>query len=564
MKKLPDHLLMLLLFIMAFTVRLIPTMTSELPFNIDGYPLARISEIMLSTSHLPDYQDYSGLLGYNMRLPIFPLLLTQFSLLMGVAPLELLPYFTAFIGSFAVIFIYALVNRLFGNQQAAFLAGVFLAFTGLFVYVTTAAMKELLGIVLLCLLMYTYSLREDRRFRLISAAILVYIPFIHHLTGLIAFIIISLVSMNSIMMANKHEEKFFKFITIEALAGPALGIIVILYYLLVGMPFFSDVNNLNDSSLLFSTCILALLAHLLISQPVSSRPWFILPSKDRQGNLSLFSLFDEKILIVIIGIGILYINSRVSLFASAPKTTGTLLDLMIPYFILAMMGMAGFNLLRYSKFKYKTMIIAMFFAPLTLILFSSLRGLDIYNFTLTFRSYNFIDIPLAITAGIGTAYLIKLATGYAKKHGTALLTIPVAIFTGFCLLSIMAVPLAYDRVEAFGIQEESYEYELEAMEWVAEANITSISTDQRTKDIIEPYFDVSAEWHYPWQLEKGRIHGNKTVMLSEDWTGIGAQMSIMERLVIEEEQFNTLLNNSNRIYCGGPNASRIYVITLRE
>ncbi len=561
MRKLPDHLLMLLLFTMAFTVRLIPTMTSELPFNIDGYPLVRISEIMLSTSQLPNYLDYGGLLGYNMRLPIFSLLLTQFSLLMGVSPLDLLPYFTAFIGSFAVIFIYALVNRLFGNQQAAFLAGVFLAFTGLFVYVTTAAMKELLGIVLLCLLMYTYSLREDWRFRSISAVILVYIPFIHHLTGLIAFIMISLVSMNSIMTANKNEERFFKFITIEALTGPALGIIVLLYYIVVGMPFFTDVSNLNDSSLLFSTSILVLLAHLLISQPVSSKPWFILPSRDKQGNLSLFSLFDEKILIVVIGIGILYLNSQVSLFTSAPKTAGPLLNLMVPYFILALAGMAGFNLLRYSKFRYKTMIIAMFFAPLTLILFSFLRGLDVYNFTLAIRSYNFIDIPLAITAGIGTAYLIKLATGYARKHGRALLTIPVAIFMGFCLLSIMAIPLAYDRVEAFGIQEVSYEYELEAMEWVAGANITRISTDQRIRDIIGPYFDVRAEWDFPWRLERNRIGGgNETVMISEDWANIGAQMSILDRVVIEEKLFNSLLNQSNVIYSGGPDGHHIYVI----
>ncbi|MCK5038968.1 MAG: hypothetical protein KAS16_07690 [Thermoplasmata archaeon] len=563
MKKLPDNLLILLLSIMAFTVRLIPTMTSELPFNIDGYPLARISEIILSTNHLPDYTDYSGLLGYNMRLPIFPLLLSQFSLLTGIAPLELLPYFTAFIGSFSVVIIYALVSKLFGNQPAAFMAGIFLAFTGLFVYVTTAAMKELLGIVILCLLVYTYGLREDWRFRMISAALLIYIPFIHHLTGLIAFIIISLVSVNSILMANKHEEKFFKFITLEIMTGPALGIVVLLYYLQVGMPFFSDVNNLNDSTLLFSVCILALLAHLLISQPTTSKPWFVLPSRDKHNDLSLFALFDEKVMIVVIGIAILYLNSRVSLFASAPKTTGLLLNLMMPYFILAMAGMAGFNILRYSNFKYKTLMIAMFFAPLTLMVFSSLRGLDIYNFTLTIRSYNFIDIPMAITAGIGTAYLIKLATSYAKRHGRALMIIPVAIFTSFCLLSIMAIPLAYDRVEAFGIQEESYEYELDAMDWVAEANITAISTDQRIMDIIGPYFDIHAKWDLPWQLERGYIGSNETAMVSEDWTSIGAQIFIMERVVIEEGTFNTLLNRSNVVYSGGPSTNNIYIIITR-
>ena len=180
MKKNSNVLIISLLFILAFIVRLIPSLSSPLPFNIDGFPLVRISEIMISSSHIPDHAAYSGLLGYNMKLPIFPLLLSQFSSITGIEPLTLIPYFCAFIGSFSVIIIYTFVLRIVENQMAAFMAGFFLAFTGLFVYVTTAAMKELLGIVLLCLLIYTYSLREDPRFRFISAILLLILPFIHH------------------------------------------------------------------------------------------------------------------------------------------------------------------------------------------------------------------------------------------------------------------------------------------------------------------------------------------------------------------------------------------------
>ncbi len=564
--------IMILLFLLAFIIRLIPTMSSSLPFNIDGFPLVRISEIMISTSHIPDHAAYSGLLGYNMKLPIFSLLLSQFSLITGIEPLTLIPYFCAFIGSISVIIIYAFVLKIIKNQMAAFMAGFFLAFTGLFVYVTTAAMKELLGIVLLCLLFYTYSLRDDNKFRYISVALLLLLPFVHHLSSLIAYITITTMTAYTIIVANKHEERYFKHVATEILLGPALGLIVIYYYKVTNMEFFSEVNNLNDSALMFSVCIIALLIHILISSPVTSKPWFILPLKTKKGDLSIFALFDEKTLVVVIGILIMYISSRITLFTSAPKTTALLLDLMLPYFILALIGMAGFNILRYSSFKHKPMIIAMFFAPLSLMIFSSLRGLDIFNFTLVFRAYNFIDIPLAIVSGIGIAYLIKITYATASKPMNSILGIklpvakilPVALFIGFCLLCVASVPLAYERVEAFGIQETTYDHEFEAMGWVAYAGIQDIASDQRNGDIIHPYYDVNCDWQLPWLLEEDDIYGNDTILVSDEWTTIGAQISILERVVISNESFDHLIERSNQIYSGGPESNKVYVLIMRE
>ncbi|MCK4757476.1 MAG: hypothetical protein KAS67_03395 [Thermoplasmata archaeon] len=560
MKRPCNYLLIALLFMVSFIVRLLPTMESGLPFNIDGFPLAKISEIMISSGHIPNYGAYSGLLGYNMKLPVFPLLLSQFSIVLGVEPLVLLPYFCAFIGSFSVVIVYIFALKILKNQRAALLASLFLAFTGLFVYVTTAAMKELLGIVVLCLLLYSYSLRKDPRHRMIAVALLVLLPFIHHLTSLIAFIIVSLVSFHSILVANKHEEKFFRHVVLELLAGPALGLIALAYYLSVEMQFFSDVSNLNDSALLFSVCTLGLLVHVMISSPAMSKPWFFLPVRDKKGNLSIFALFDEKVLFVMIAMFILYINGKKSLFIGAPKTTGLLLDLMVPYFILAIIGMVGFNLLRYSKFKYKPVIIAMFLAPLILMAFSVFRGLDVFNFTLVFRAYNFIDIPLAIVSGMGAAYLIKLALDYTKDHGKALKIVPVSIFLAFCLLCVASIPLAYERVEAFGIQETTYDYEFEAMAWLADSNVTTISSDQRYMDIIGPYFNVTCDWTMPWILARGQTPEDTTILISDSWTDIGAQMNIMERVVISDERMDMLINRSSRIYCGGPEGNNMYVL----
>jgi 4-amino-4-deoxy-L-arabinose transferase-like glycosyltransferase len=162
-----------------------------LPYNIDGFPLARISEIIIDTGATPNPADYGGLLSYNMKLPVFSMVLATFSMVLGVEPLALLPYFCALMGSLAVLFIYVLARELTGNEIAAFSAGVFAALTGLFVYVTTAAMKQLLAITLLCFILYLYTRRNDWRFRLAMVAALFILPFTHHLTSLIALLVLS-------------------------------------------------------------------------------------------------------------------------------------------------------------------------------------------------------------------------------------------------------------------------------------------------------------------------------------------------------------------------------------
>ncbi|MBU4032082.1 MAG: hypothetical protein KKD98_04700, partial [Candidatus Thermoplasmatota archaeon] len=72
MKSKYPVLIITLLFLIAFCARLVPLQFSDLPYNIDGFPLARISEIIISDGALPDPGNYGGLLAYNMKLPVFP------------------------------------------------------------------------------------------------------------------------------------------------------------------------------------------------------------------------------------------------------------------------------------------------------------------------------------------------------------------------------------------------------------------------------------------------------------------------------------------------------------
>ena len=125
----------------------------------------------------------------------------------------------------------------------------------------------------------------------------------------------------------------------------------------------------------------------------------------------------------------------------------------------------------------------MFLAPICVMVFGILRGLNIFDFTLVYRSYNFIDIPLAIVVGVGVAYIFTRMSKFTIRH-REFKALPLGIVVVVCILCAASLPLAYNNEKAFGIQEVTLEYEFEGLEWVSAANISAVTTDQRFGDII--------------------------------------------------------------------------------
>jgi hypothetical protein len=540
---------------------MVPLHFSSMPYNIDGFPLVKISEVIIETGDVPSPSSYGGLIAYNLKLPVFSLVLSSFSSILGIEPLTLLPYFCALIGSLAVLFIYLLTLNLTRNRIAGFSAGLFAALTGLFVYVTTAAMKQLLAIVFLIMIYYLFSKRKCWRCRMILCIILILLPFTHHLTTLIALLALSLAIAGATFRENIFRSRTIKSLALDVVTGPVILLSSLLYYRDVNLEFASEVGNLDDAALLGCVFILMAVVTKLISETVQSKPWFFL-GKEESKEVGWSSIFDEKVLVLIIGIGALYLNSKINIFTGGVMTSDTLLQLIFPYLILAVFGVIGFNVLRYSRFPQRHVIVGMFLAPLCVILFGVLRGLDIFNFTLVYRSYNFIDIPLAMFVGVGIAYIFSKLRTFSKgqKEFRAL---PVGVLVVFCILCTASLPLAYNNEAAFGIQEITYEYEFEGMNWASEGNVNSVITDQRYGDIISPYFGINADRTGPWKIRDNDLDSGDVVLLSNYWTDGGAQMSILGRVLFEESQVDEFLEHSDVIYVGGPNDREMVIVIVR-
>jgi len=551
-----------LLFLIALSARLIPLQFSTLPYNLDGFPLAKISEVIVDTGTLPIASEHGYLIGYNMKMPVFSVMLSSFSLVLGVEPLDLLPYFTALIGSLAVVFLYIWSLNLTRNRLVAFSTGLFAALTGLFVYATTAAMKQLLAIVLLTFLIFLYQKRRDWRYLTVMILVLLLMPFTHHLTTLMTLLILSFALAGSAFkFSEKHQPGHLKHLIIDLLSGPLILLISLSYYRLVNLEFVSEVANVNDIVLLSSVIILMAVVARMLSETVQTKPWFFL-NRGEEREVGLSCIFDEKVLVLIIGIGTLYLNSKIDLFVGGTMTSDLLLRLMLPYLVLAVIATMGFNVIRYTRFPNRYIVVAMFLAPITVMVFALLHGLDIFGFTLVYRSYNFMDIPLALAVGVGFVYIFTRIRDYSRRNRDFWI-LPYGAVVIFALLCAASLPLAYSNEAAFGIQEVTHEFEFEAMEWASSAGIGYVITDQRYSDIVNPYYGIDTDWTGPWRMKGGQMNEGNVTFLSRYWTDGGAQMSTLGRVTFDKDWMNDFLDNSNVIYIGGPSDREVVIAIVR-
>ena len=541
----------------AFSARLVPLQFSSQPYNLDGYPLAKISELIITSGSVPELGNHPGLIDYNMKMPVFSIMLSQFSLMLGIEPLAILPYFTALIGSLAVIFIYALARELTDNDVAAISAGIFAALSGLFVYVTTAAMKQLLAIVLLCFIFYLFSRRREWKFRIPLIMALAILPFTHHLTMLMALLALSFALVGTAFRRSEHHVRTMKELVLDIITGPGILLASLAYYQSVNLEFVSEVANTNDIVLLASVAIIMAVFSRLLSITVQTKPWFFL-GKDDDKKVGIFSIFDEKVLVLVIGIGALFLNSKFNIFTGAQLTSGLLMSLILPYLVLAVVGLMGFNVLRYSKFPRRYLLVGMFLAPLTIMIFAMLRNLDVFGFMVVYRSYNFIDIPMAIVVGVGMAYIFGKLLALSRKNDM-LKILPALSMIIFIGLSAASLPLAYNNEEAFDVQEITYEYELEAMQWADAHDISTMASDQRYSDIMDPYYGIDADRTGAWRMNRDGLESDQYLLASRYWTDGGAQFYPLGRIYFEESEMQETLDSWDVYYVGGPQGREMVI-----
>ena len=145
--------------------------------------------------------------------------------------------------------------------------------------------------------------------------------------------------------------------------------------------------------------------------------------------------------------------------------------------------------------------------------------------------------------GVGFAHMFK---GRARAIGMA---------AGASLVVICAstLPIAYGSQELFGVENQTYWYEYDAVQWFSEHGVKSYTSDQRLSETGGRLFDLEGKRGLPYDLREGlALNGSSFFVLETAWNTSGAQEFPFGVVIVSNETISQKLNESSVVYIGGP------------
>ncbi len=549
------------LFMLAISLRLIPLTFSSQPYNIDGFPLVRLSEHYLAEGvwSLNSLPGSGYLLEYNNKLPAFPLLLAMFSSLTGLEPMKAIGIMVALISSITIVAVHSITLRITRSSYAALGAGLFLAFSGISVYLGAAAMKQVIAFPLIPLTAYLYATRADSRNRILAALLLLTFPVIHHLSTLIVFLIIGMIFIADQVKAYSIQEFCLKKLVLDLLLGPALLLVSIAYYNFSGM---LDLNIGKLYSPMSPNTVALLGSVFFLFSMIAARAVVARSTRTRS------PLLTPVFIVPIIGAGVLLLNMEMKMFSGTILTSASLVRSMIPYFLLLALGAIGGDILAFSSSRHRSFMLAMIFAPLSLMVYALAKGLDIPSFDLIYRTFGFLELGLALCVGIGLGHMIAWLSRtrlVADTPGGSTIVfrlrkmwIPtLALFCGLC---IFITPMAFSMEELTGFKTVTTDQEFSALEFAGSLNGT-LCTDQPFSHIAAPYFGSDTIGTLPLYLrDNGNISSCETFLIMNDWVRTGGQLYPFDPIKVPAAKLNGLVNSNNLVYHSGSGYDQIFLL----
>ncbi len=528
-----SHILVAIVCFAAITVRLIPLAYSSLPYNIDGFSIVNITERTQVSGFLNPLPDDPNLPNY--KVPFFPVLLTILSDVLGVEPLLLAQVVIPVLILPAILGMFALMRRLTKNDAASMFAALFMALEGMYVFFTATVIKVSIAFVLMPIIFSLYWNREDRRKRALAAFLLIMLPWVHHLSALLTYVAISFILINDLLGLWRIGNLTWRRFAMEMALGPALFIPGLLHYNSVNLMYLREVDDARQIVLFFSVFLIFAFVHRTLSLP--RRP----KNRNRAARRSIWrAIFDNKLIYPVGAVVLLIVNYQSNIFAGTIQTKPALFVALVPYVLLIMICLIGFNLIRHFDNRFRSLAMALFVAPFSIMVFAFLRGLDPLSFMILFRSYVYLDFGLAICAGIGIAFLLTLRRSRALKS---------VLVVGFIVLLLMSLPLGLRSEEMYDVENATAQYEFRAMSHVDFIGAKYVGSDQRMLDIFESYFHGQGGPYLPDEINQGADIGQYDfVLLLDSWTTLGAQRFPMPNLMVDQQKVDQLASNNNVIY----------------
>jgi len=237
------------------------------------------------------------------------------------------------------------------------------------------------------------------------------------------------------------------------------------------------------------------------------------------------------------------INYVTPIFPGIPATDKSVFLFVMAYLLLMIPAWFGADNFLRSREHWRSMVLALLFAPLTMILFAFLRGLDVTSYTIAYRSFDFLDFGFAILFGTGIILLVR--------HLKHLKSIVVAVSL---LLLLVTTPIAFQTEGLFGVHNHTYEYEVDSFEAIKALSAErTLDSDQRLGTSAKNLFNFSGGTDLALRIEAGEsLNEYHWLIVKNSWTTVGAQQFPFGQRILENEQLADFLDEQNVLIVAGP------------
>ena len=159
----------------------------------------------------------------------------------------------------------------------------------------------------------------------------------------------------------------------------------------------------------------------------------------------------------------------------------------------------------------------------------------------------------ALLIGVGFAFIVKGRVRLGIAAGASLV-----------IVCASTLPIAYSSQELFGVENQTYWYEYDAVQWFSEHGVNSYTSDQRLGETGGRLFDLNGSRGLPYDLREGiALNGSSFFVLERSWTTAGAQEFPFGIVVVSNETISQKLNSSSVFYVGGPLDSQFVGFSTR-
>ena len=390
------------------------------------------------------------------------------------------------------------------------------AISGTYVLTTAQVWKEAIGYVLLPFAIYTYRKRN-----IISLFFLIALPLTHHYVALMTLLMLSYSEFFRAYKKYVEHVEFDREDYLWWLAIILLWIYIKAYYTLTGCNRAEELSSSGGGLWLY----LSLYTLLILGG--------IRALKIRYGGISWKFVIGAMVIPVIFYTGYFFLP----IFPHTMMFSRTTMLYTMGYIILLPLFASGIYILVSTEYGERPTFLGMLIAPLQMVLFFFLRGLELESYVSLGRNFDFLDASLYPSVSI---------SGYMQKKRLLAFLIIFLIFAS-------TTPLAYHSYEAFGVDNFRYPDELHAVQWLKEnyGNET-IGTDDRLGLLAQNAYDLNVSKTLPYALAHG-IEPNTHVWLAGSYWEEGAQIFPMAPVKMD---MNKMLEDNSVIFSTG----RTYVL----